>query len=298
MTDDRFAAHERYTKRYTETAEGIGMPFYGMAKQALQATIDWQTFMLNLVRETANLVEVHKAILDAVGRESSAFVDLAPQQFANSMTVFTNLTQQWIEDATSMQNRFAAIFRPPAETGVPHRPRNALADIPEVSGIDSKDALNAAAEPIIVDPYSAVHVVAADVGQQESAPAVPIIAADIDQQESTPAVPIIAADIDQQESTPAMPIIAADVDEQESTPAVYVVGQDVDQQDSVPAVSVVAAEVDEESIPVVEAEAPVVGLDAGTAVPLTGSKRRNRGMRKPKQPLVAGQHPQVHRKNS
>ena len=68
------------------------MSFYGMAQKGVQATVDWQKFILDVaVRQSTNLVEVHKAILDAAARQSSAFVDAVEQQFESSMTVFYEL---------------------------------------------------------------------------------------------------------------------------------------------------------------------------------------------------------------
>ena len=101
------------------------MSFYGMAQKGVQATVDWQKFILDVaVRQSTNLVEVHKAILDAAARQSSAFVDAVEQQFESSMTVFTNLTQRWFEDVWTVQNTFAGVVRRATqETPVPRPPK-------------------------------------------------------------------------------------------------------------------------------------------------------------------------------
>jgi uncharacterized protein YjbJ (UPF0337 family) len=132
MSDNRFAANEQYARQQAKTAEATILPFYGMAQRGLQATVEWQKFMLDAaVRESMNLVELHKAILDATARQSSAFVAVAQQQFEHSITMFANLTQRWLEDVRTIQNTFAGearraiqetpVPRPPKKAGIPYR---------------------------------------------------------------------------------------------------------------------------------------------------------------------------------
>jgi uncharacterized protein YjbJ (UPF0337 family) len=127
MSDHRLSTSEQYTRQPAESAEAMGLPFYGMAQRGLRATVDWQKFMLDCaVLQSINLVEVHKAVLDAAARQSSAFVDAAQQQFESSITVFTNLTQRWFEDVRTIQDAFVVgVRRVAQEAPVPSPPKKA-----------------------------------------------------------------------------------------------------------------------------------------------------------------------------
>jgi uncharacterized protein YjbJ (UPF0337 family) len=132
MSDHGFAANEQYARQQVESAKATVLPFYGMAQQGLQAAVDWQKFMLDTaVRESMNLVEVHKAMLDAAARQSCAFVGAAQQQFEDLMAVCASLSQRWLEEVRTIQNRFSGevcraiqetpIPRPAKKAEIPHR---------------------------------------------------------------------------------------------------------------------------------------------------------------------------------
>jgi uncharacterized protein YjbJ (UPF0337 family) len=116
---------KHYARQQVEAAEATFLPFFGLAQKGLQATVDWQKFIFDAaVRENINLVEFHKAILDATARQSSAFIGVAQQQFEHSATVFANLTQRWLEDVRNIQNTFAGeVRRAIQETSVPYPPK-------------------------------------------------------------------------------------------------------------------------------------------------------------------------------
>jgi uncharacterized protein YjbJ (UPF0337 family) len=116
---------KQYPKQQLETAEATFLPFFGIAQQGLRATVDWQKFILDsAVRETVNLVELHKAVLDSTARQSSTFIGAAQQQFEQSINTFVNLTQRWLDDVTNIQNTLAGEVRRAVQaTPVPRPPK-------------------------------------------------------------------------------------------------------------------------------------------------------------------------------
>jgi hypothetical protein len=323
MSGNRFAANEQYARRQAETAKATVMSFYDMAQKGVQATLDWQKFMFDVaVCESTNVVEVQKAILDAVVRQSSAFVGAAQQQFEDSMTVFANLTHRWFEDVRTIQNTFAGVVRRATqETPIPRPSKEAETEALEVSGGDRDElahGIQQTSKSLAVLSESIQQSAERTVEAQKTIPGFqdkavteavqksgmagrPVTGKEVLDETAkpptvdrrTPAVPsAVAADVDQ-ESTPLVPsAVAADVD-QESTPAVpSAVAADVDQGATPAVPSAVAADVDPEPTPAIAAEAPRGGSGSGAADSLARSAAgRTRAVRKPQHPPAAGKHP-------
>jgi hypothetical protein len=310
MSGNRFAAkNEQYATQQAETAEATVVSFYDLAQKGVQAAVNSQKFMLDVaVRQSINLVELHKTVLDAVVRQSSAFVAAAQQHFEHSTTVFANLTQRWSED---VQNTFAGVARRATqETPIPRPSKETDTEALEVSrgnrdepadgieqtskslavlseSIQQSAERTAEARKTILDLAEKQNETVTEAVPKNGTPDTPVTSEEV--LDETAKVPIV------DQPTPAVPVVVADVD-QESIAAPPVAAADVDQE-STPTMAVVEADVDQESTPVVAAEAPSGGSGSSAAdSPARSTTRRTRAVRKPEHPPAAGKHSQMHLK--